>query len=166
MSTLDAQLLTLSSMLVRDCMDPNKPKNEVRIGRLFAVVLAALTFALAQWLGKSVFEVAFIAFCGYVTLVPTLFLGVRWRRFTVTGAVASLVLGNLVYFMGLAGWLPLFGFLPVFWALVVGIAAAVLGSLWSQPADSALTEAAFGGDAKAPAHSLRRALERGAHPNS
>ncbi|HIA00446.1 MAG TPA: hypothetical protein EYN66_00780, partial [Myxococcales bacterium] len=146
MSTLDAQLLTLSSMLVRDCLKSDTPKHDVRYGRIFSVVLAVLVYLLAQVLGKSVFEVAFIAFCGYVTLVPTLFLGVRWKRFTVTGAVASIVLGNTVYFMGLAGWLPLFGFLPVFWALIVGIAAAVLGSLWSAPADAELTLQAFGAD--------------------
>ena len=108
------------------------------------MVVAALVYVIAQLAGSSIFDMARFAFSGYVTLVPTLLLGVRWRRFTVAGAIASIAAGNLVLIAGEFYELPTFGFLPVFWALIAAIAAGVLGSLASAPADPELTQRAFG----------------------
>jgi SSS family solute:Na+ symporter len=94
--------------------------------------------------GSSVFALAGFSFSGYVTLAPALFLGVRWRRFTATGAAASIVFANVVYWACLAGWIPLAGFLPVFWALLAGCAAGYLGSALGAKGDTALTARAFG----------------------
>jgi SSS family solute:Na+ symporter len=148
MSTLDAQILTLGSMLTRDVLDqlwPTEvPGRDVRVGRIFGFVVAATVYVLSLTWGDTVFGIARIAFSGYVTLVPTLFLGVRWRRFTAAGSVASIVVGNLVYGLGVAGLLPLAGFLPVFWALIAGIAAAVGVSLITPETSGELTRKAFG----------------------
>lgn len=151
MSTLDAQILTLGSMLTRDVLAPLRgseaganPARDVRLGRAFGVVVAALVYVIAQLAGSSIFDMARFAFSGYVTLVPTLLLGVRWRRFTAAGAIASIAAGNLVLIAGEFYDLPTFGFLPVFWALIAAIAAAVLGSLASAPAAPELTQRAFG----------------------
>jgi len=144
MSTLDAQILTLSSMLVRDAMPTQEKRNDVLVGRLFGVAVAALVYVLSLTMGQSVFDVAKLAFFGYVTLVPTLFLGVRWRRFTLKGAVASVLSANAVLWMGIAGWLPLAGFLPVFWALATGIVFALGVSWMDQPPQMQDTQRAFG----------------------
>jgi SSS family solute:Na+ symporter len=148
MSTLDAQVLTLSSMLVRDVLDALRPGRDPRrdlvSGRLFAVAIFAAVFALALTWGKSVFALADFAFSGYVTLAPALFLGVRWRRFTAAGAAASIVAGNLVYWAGLGGWIPLAGFLPVFWAFLAACAAGWLGSVLTPAPDREQTARAFG----------------------
>jgi solute:Na+ symporter, SSS family len=146
MSTLDAQILTLGSMLTRDVLvsDGTDPAREVRLGRWFGAVVAALTYVLAQLWGASVFDIARVAFSGYVTLVPALFFGVRWRRFSASGAIASIVVGNLVYALGLLGWWPLMGFLPVFWALLAAIVAGVVVSLLSAPPPEDRTTLAFG----------------------
>jgi SSS family solute:Na+ symporter len=145
MSTLDAQLLTLGSMLTRDVLDHVAPardgRSDVVRGRVIGVALAALVYAL--WRGMdttTVFQLASVAFSGYVTLVPTLVLGVRWSGFTARGALLSIGLGNLVYFVALhdAGGLgaalrPSWGgFLPVFWGLGAAAVGALLGS-WSPP---------------------------------
>ena len=45
--------------------------------------------------------------------------------------------------MGLWGWLPFAGFLPVFWALLAGLSVGVLVSLWSRPPSLELTTRAF-----------------------
>ena len=147
MSTLDAQILTLGSMLTRDVLDVTKgedPARDVRLGRIFGAVVAGATYVLSQLWGASVFDIARLAFSGYVTLVPALFFGVRWPRFTVQGAAASIVSGNVVYGLGLAKLLPLMGFLPVFWALLAAIGAGVGVSLLTSPSDDELTERAFG----------------------
>lgn len=138
MSTLDAQILTLGSMLTRDVLRPGVARTDVVRGRLFGAAIAAATFAVWRLSDRElIFEVAAVAFSGYVTLVPTLLLGVRWRRFSARGAVLSIVLGNAVYFaalavacvLGAARAASLGGFLPVAWGLLAAIAGAVLGTL-------------------------------------
>jgi len=101
-------------------------------------------YVLALSWGESVFEISRFAFEGYVTLVVTLFLGVRWRRFTAAGAVASIVVGNAVLLALRAGGQEPLGFLPVFWAFVASALAAVVGSLAGGPPDPVATERAFG----------------------
>lgn len=142
MSTLDAQILTLGSMLSRDVMKPSAdPRVDVRRGRAFGLVITLAVFALWQVGGQSIFSLASVAFSGYVTLTPTLFLGVRWQRFNKTGAVCSILAANGVYFLALwdAGgmqaamapsWL---GFLPVMWAFLAGVAGAILGTYFGAP---------------------------------
>ena len=143
MSTLDAQLLTLGSMLTRDVLPKGEPgaaedRREVRLGRWFALLVALVVLVLWRLAGSSIFAMAGIAFSGYVTLAPTLLLGVRWSRFSATGALLSLALGNAVYWVALAGapelgraaltpsWL---GFLPAFWGLAAATLGAWLGSV-------------------------------------
>jgi SSS family solute:Na+ symporter len=134
MSTLDAQLLTLSSMLTRDVLSigHGDAVRGVRLGRAFTIVIALAVFGLWRLAGATIFQLASVAFSGYVTLVPTLFCGVRWSRFDATGAWCSILLGNAVYALCLwsgggleAASAPSFlGFLPVFWGLVGAIVGA------------------------------------------
>jgi SSS family solute:Na+ symporter len=77
-------------------------------------------------------------------LVPTLFLGLRWRRFNVWGATASIVLGNLVLVLAFAELLPSLGLLPVAWGLAAAIVGAVLGSWLGEPSPAAAVEAVHG----------------------
>ncbi|MEM7481058.1 MAG: sodium:solute symporter family protein [Acidobacteriota bacterium] len=128
MSTLDAQILTLSSMVVRDVIEPARGKkldSEVWVGRIFSAAIGAVVFVLAITWDDSVFGISRKAFEGYLTLFPTLLLGVRWQRFTAGGALASLAAGNAVLILGWSGHLPTAGFLPPFWALVAGFVAGI-----------------------------------------
>jgi SSS family solute:Na+ symporter len=132
MSTLDAMILTLGSMVVRDFLEPlgkARPDSEVKVGRLFSAAIAVVVFVLAITWDESIFGISRKAFEGYTTLFPALLLGARWRGFNATGALASLAAANVVLVMGWLGWLPLFGFLPPFWGLVAGFAAGFGGSL-------------------------------------
>ncbi len=153
MSTLDAQILTLGSMLTRDVLTPpgtdGDGKRGVRTAQAFGALVALVVYVLAQVWGQSVFDIAKIAFSGYVTLFPTLLLGVRARRFTATGAVASLVTANLVYAAGVLEWIPLGGYLPVFWALIMGFVAGYLGSRFGPSPKEELVTRAFGEPATA-----------------
>lgn len=135
MSTLDAQMLTLSSMLTRDVLPAGlSDRNQVRFGRLFLVVLAVLTWWIVVQKPASIFTLATLSFSGYVTLVPTLYLGLRWRRFTVWGATASIVLGNGVLVLSFAEVIPALGLLPVAWGFAAAIVGALAGSWLSRPA--------------------------------
>lgn len=138
MSTLDAQILTLGSMVMRDVVEPVRKKRlpegaEVWAGRLFSLGVGTLVLVLAITWDETIFGISRKAFEGYLTLFPTLLLGVRWSRFNAAGAVASLVAGNAVLILGWMQAIPLYGFLPPFWALVAGFAAAILVSLSTSP---------------------------------
>jgi SSS family solute:Na+ symporter len=146
MSTLDAMILTLSSMLVRDVTEAYVTHSHaagVLRGRVFGLLVAATVYVLTLVWGESVFRIGEIAFSGYVTLAPTLALGVRWKRFTCAGAFASILTGNGLLVAGLLGWIPLFGFLPVFPAFVGACLAGWLVSL-ATPDGGALARRAFG----------------------
>ncbi len=145
MSTLDAQLLTLSSMLTRDVLPTRiDERMQVRISQLFVVVIAVITWLIVIQEPASIFTVASLSFSGYVTVVPTLLLGLRWARFTVVGATCSLLLGNAVLLASWLEWLPSLGLLPVAWGLMAAIVGAVVGSLLSRPTDPAVAAVVLG----------------------
>jgi SSS family solute:Na+ symporter len=138
MSTLDAQLLTLSSMLTRDVLGRYAPsfarRREVTLGRVFLVVIAIAVFGIVMLEPASIFKIAAFAFSGYVTLVPVLYLGLRWRRMNAAGAITSIVAGNLGLLLAWAGLLPApGGILPVVWGLGAALVGAWVGS-WIGPA--------------------------------
>ncbi len=138
MSTVDAQFLTLSSMLSRDVLRRLKPdlapRAEVRAGRVFVGVVAVVTAGIVMLRPASIFRIASLSFSGYVMLVPTLYLGLRSRRFTAVGAIASIVVGNGVLLLAWAQPSPILGVLPVGWGLAAATAAAWIGSRWGRPA--------------------------------
>jgi SSS family solute:Na+ symporter len=61
-----------------------------------------------------------------VMLVPTLYLGLVWKRFTATAAIASIVAGNAVLLAAFSIGTPPGGVLPVAWGLAAAILAALL----------------------------------------
>lgn len=138
MSTVDAQFLTLSSMLSRDVLHRVRPNltaaQEVRAGRVFVVAVALLTAGLVVTRPASIFSIASFSFSGYVMLVPTLYLGLRSRSFTAPGAIVSIVLGNAVLLLAWVQPAPWLGVLPVGWGLAAAILGAWLGSRWGHPA--------------------------------
>ncbi|MEM6994557.1 MAG: sodium:solute symporter family protein [Myxococcota bacterium] len=146
MSTIDAQFLTLSSMLGRDVVRRLRPelpeRAEVRLGRWFVIGVALATYAIVLARPASIFDIAKFSFSGYVMLVPTLLLGVRWRRFTAAGAVASMTVGSAVL-LGLWGEV-VWGLLPVAWGLAAASVAAVGVSLVTRPPRVEVVERALG----------------------
>lgn len=141
MSTLDAQLLTLGSMLSRDVLprDPARDaRREVRIGRAFSGLVALAVFVLWQLAPSSIFAQAAVAFSGYVTLFPLLLLGVRWSRTTAAGALVGVALGNLALWLSMAAaegpapaaLTPVWGgLLPAAHGFLAALVGTVLGSL-------------------------------------
>ncbi len=147
MSTLDAQILTLGSMLTRDVLDRLRGTTEesgtIAHARWFGLAVAATVFVLSLAWGQSVFQIASVAFSGYVTLTPALYLGVTWKKFNKAGAMASILVGNAVLYLGLAGWIPTFGFLPVLPAWIAAIATALIVPRYTKPTPVAIRMSAF-----------------------
>ncbi len=148
MSTIDAQFLTLGSMLSRDVvrrLAPALPEDrEVAWGRRFVLLVAAATYAIVLWRPDSIFGIAKFSFSGYVMLVPTMFFALHWRRMTAPGAIASLLVGNGVLLSLMARDTPLLGLHAVAWGLWAAIVALLVGSWLSRPPRSAVVERALG----------------------
>ncbi len=130
MSTLDAQLLTLSSMLGRDVLRVLRPdlspRVEVRLGRAFTLGLAVLVYVLVLARPASIFGIAAFSFSGYVMLVPTLYLALVWRRFSAPAALASMIGGVAVLGAAMAAGNAPLGLLPVAWGFAAATILAVV----------------------------------------
>ncbi|MCA9711076.1 MAG: sodium:solute symporter family protein [Myxococcales bacterium] len=148
MSTIDAQFLTLGSMLSRDVVRRLAPRlsdrAEVTWGRGFVLVLAAATLAVVLWRPASIFGIASFSFSGYVMLVPTMYGALHWRRTTAAGAIASILVGNAVLLWTMGQPAPPWGLLPVAWGLLAAIVALVVGSGLTRPPSPAVVERALG----------------------
>ncbi len=142
MSTLDAMMLTLSTMLTRDLLARSFPRyvrkkgREVAFGRLFIVLIALLAFVGAVIRPGTIYDIAKFAFTGYALTVPAMLASFYWRRSTAWGVLASLVIPNLLlpfyYFTPYLAW-STFGFLPVVPLMVLSLMLLVLISLRTRP---------------------------------
>lgn len=96
MSSIDAMLLSLSTMLTRDILGRYVPGvvrgREVAVGRIFMLLLSLLVASIALVRPGSIFSVATFAFNGYVVAVPMMIGALIWKRATKYGALASLVI--------------------------------------------------------------------------
>ena len=133
MSTLDSQLLALSSMLTRDLYKRYwRPQaslaEQVRVGQLVVIALAVAGLAIALRPPEAILSLATHAFSGLALLFPVLVGAVYGLRWTVVGAMLSVVGGEAVLLGFATGVIPesfQAGWLPLIPALVV--ACAVLG---------------------------------------
>jgi len=144
MSTLDSQLLTLSSMFVRDVCEPIRDRFVKRgggtvgssssgespawVGKTFVVGLALAGLAIAYRPPATFRVLATQTFTGLAVLFPTVVGTIYWKRTSPVAAIASILVGEglvAAYYLKL---LPSFGTLPVVPILVVTTLVLVVGS--------------------------------------
>ncbi|MGD8366951.1 MAG: sodium:solute symporter family protein [Desulfobacterales bacterium] len=129
MSTMDSQLLTLSSIFTRDIAPiagANKGNDSVT-GRIFVIFLSCAGLALAWNPPATILQIATQTFTGLAVLFPTVIFGIYFRRPYPSAAILSILCGEgllvLFYFKKLSAG----PFLPVIWimtaAFVVYLAA-------------------------------------------
>jgi Na+/proline symporter len=141
MSTVDSQVLALSSIAVRDFYSkqfkPDRPKPvEAALGRMISVVIlgGAVYFAFfppAKMLWSLLIDVMYP---GIMSLVPATLLGLFWKKASRAGALVSLVVGAGFAIVMIAYNFKPFGFHQAFWVLIASGVTFVLGSLISPPA--------------------------------
>ena len=92
----DSQILALSTTFTQDVFayyggtKRYGDAAQVRMGRLFVVVLTCIAYFIALRIPQSIFDVATqYAFAGYAALSPLLVAALFWRRSTKWGALAS-----------------------------------------------------------------------------
>ena len=145
MSTLDSQLLTLSSMFARDVCEPIRDRFVRRRGTIgrssssgglpawvskaFVVGLALVGLAIAYSPPATFRVLATQTFTGLAVLFPTVVGALYWKRMSPVAAIASIVVGEglvAAYYLDL---LPRFGTLPVVPIVVATTLVLVVGSL-------------------------------------
>ena len=96
MSTMDSQLLTLSSIFTRDIVPLFRKENtgSSLVGRVFVVCLALSGLALAFKPPATILQIATQTFTGLAVLFPTVIFGLYLKRVHAAAAVWSIVLGE------------------------------------------------------------------------
>ena len=137
MSTLDSQLLALSSMLTRDIytayIRPQASLTEqTLVGRLLIVALAIIGLILAYQPPESILVLATEAFTGLAVLFPTVIAALYGTNVSSIGCCCSILVGEVILIGFQTGIIPAsftFGFLPVIPILAVSSLIVVLGNL-------------------------------------
>jgi SSS family solute:Na+ symporter len=132
MSTLDSQLLTLTSLVSVDLLRlrgrRTLPERLVTAG----LGLLGLLIALRPP-GTILAFISRTSFNGFAVLAPAVIGGLYWKRAHRAGAAASLVVGELLVLVYALGLLPMAGTLPVVPILGLTTGVFVLVSLLARP---------------------------------
>ncbi len=126
MSTMDSQLLTLSSIFTRDIL-PVLGRRAVASsslpGRLFVAGLSAAGLILAWHPPATILEIATETFTGLAVLFPTVLFGLYWRRVTPVPAGLSILAGEAVLLCFHFKWMTAEPFLPAVWVMLTAVGA-------------------------------------------
>ena len=151
MSTADSQLLAASSSvstdLLSDFMHINLThKQSMLIARLSVVAIAIVGIFIANDPDSSVFGIVSFAWAGFgAGFGPLVICSLYWKRTTLQGAMAGMVVGGVMIFVWkylvrpLGGAWDIYELLPAF---ILSFAAIVIVSLMT-PAPSSEIEAEF-----------------------
>lgn len=134
MSTLDSQLLTLSSMCTRDLVEPLLGrKTPPWAGKLFVAALAVIGLGIAWHPPATFLAIATETFTGLAVLFPTVLAGLYWRRATAKGAIASIIVGEGLVAAYHFKLLPSLGTLPAVPVVIAAGLVLIAVSLLTKP---------------------------------
>jgi solute:Na+ symporter, SSS family len=131
MSTMDSQLLTLSSIITRDIL-PKKQDAESRQavrGRMVVLLLSAAGLALALKPPATILQIATQTFTGLAVLFPTVVFGLYLSRPFAVSAAVSIIAGEsavAAFYLGLIQPGP---FLPIVWVAAVSFGTYMIPHL-------------------------------------
>ena len=131
MSTLDSQLLTLSSIFTEDIyplFGGKRPKG-AWAGRVFVIILALAGFILAIKPPSTILSIAKQTFTGLAVLFPVVIFGFYEQMHSVKAAWMSMIIGEGLVVLYYFKLLPAFGFLPVVPIMLVTFVVYVLAAL-------------------------------------
>ena len=124
MSTMDSQLLTLSSIFTRDIV-PLFKKNGAEtsiLGRVFVICLGLAGLGLAFKPPATILQIATQTFTGLAVLFPTVIFGLYFRRVYAAAAISSIICGQaalICFYLKLISPGPV---LSVVWVILVVLA--------------------------------------------
>lgn len=115
MSTLDSQLLTLTSMVTNDFMDIKR--KEILKEKIIVIVLGALGLLIAVKPPSTILDfINRTTFNGLSVLAPAVLGGLYWKKASKSGAFASIIAGEgmvIAYYFRLIRTPNIFPVIPV-----------------------------------------------------
>ncbi len=103
MSSLDSQFLCLGTMFTEDVVGVLKPdlQDSTRVwsARLFVLLIVVMTYVLSLAPPRAVFDLGIWSFSGFTGLFPLVFASLYWRRLTAAGAIASVLVTGITWFV-------------------------------------------------------------------
>lgn len=128
MSTMDSQLLTLSSIFTRDIAPRlGRSKNETSVtGRLFVILLSLAGLALAYKPPATILQIATQTFTGLAVLFPTVIFGLYFKRVFPAAAILSIICGEAALIAFYFNWIASPVFLPVIWVMLATFAVYLI----------------------------------------
>lgn len=139
MSTLDSQLLALSTITTRDIYLPLNKKNvpslkqQVSIGKIFVLIFALIGLLIAYQPFDTIFDIAKIAFSGLAVLFPTTIAILYWKKSNPVICAISILLAEILIIGIYFGWIPksfAFGFATVLPAMLMSTFIIIVGSVF------------------------------------
>lgn len=135
MSTINAQLLQVSSVIIKDLFLSIKPEAKkydkalTRVSILITFIFGALLIIAAWNPPDMVIWLNLLAFGGLeaVFLWP-LVLGLYWKKANASGALASMIIGAACYVLLASYDIKLFNFHPIVPTLVLGLLAFIVAN--------------------------------------
>ena len=128
MSTMDSQLLTLSSIFTRDIFPlfTGRQVGSNAAGRVFVIVLSLAGLALAYRPPATILQIATQTFTGLAVLFPTVIFGLYLKNVRALPAVLSILSGEGLMLLCYFRVLPTWGFLPVVPVMAVTFAVYLM----------------------------------------
>jgi SSS family solute:Na+ symporter len=121
MSTMDSQLLTLSSIFSRDIaplVKKNRKENSM-MGRIFVICLSLAGLALAYKPPATILQIATQTFTGLAVLFPTVIFGLYLKRVFPVSAIASILAGEAALVVFYFKLISSGNFLAVIWVMLI-----------------------------------------------
>ncbi len=115
MSTMDSQLLTLSSIFTKDILDltGGRRLQGPMTGRIFVVFLSIAGLVLAYRPPSTILQIATQTFTGLAVLFPTVIFGLYLKKVKPLSAILSIFFGETMVALHYFKLIPTGGFLPV-----------------------------------------------------
>lgn len=156
MSSLDSQILSLSTLFTQDFVRHHRLSadadtgSQVRLGRIFVVLLLALTYLLSLVSNRSIFGLGVWSFTGFAALFPLVVAALYWRRSSKYGAWASVLTVTALWsYFFVRGWsspgytIAGTGLMPIAVILPASALAMIAGSLLGPRPQEELIERFF-----------------------
>ena len=137
MSTLDSQLLALSSMITRDIYTVYiRPQaslaEQTFIGKILIIILAIIGLILAANPPATIAAIATQAFTGLAVLFPTVIAALYGRNISSISCIISIIFGEIAVIGFQVGMIPesfAFGFLPVVPIVLISTLIIVMATI-------------------------------------
>ncbi len=104
MSTMDSQLLSTGSLVVRDLTPGLDADRHQSIRQYSMIGLAILGLLLSLWSNLSLLDLGLLAFCVYAVMFPAVWASLHSDKLDGVAVISSIIAGEIV--VGLALWQP------------------------------------------------------------